>query len=137
MNMKNISPSRISLKNLIVITQVSWNAINIHNSKDCLLTLYFLFSHFGNNRAAFMDIKKSVGPSQSSTWMFCCSSSWGKKLQSSSSHLKCHPIFWINQENLTGITMCKSACHISKLNRIVVNPFSLCSHFGNNREDAA
>ena len=48
-----------------------------------------------------------------------------------------HPFFWISQENLTGITMCKSACHISKLNRIVVNPFSLCSHFGNNREDAA
>jgi hypothetical protein len=48
-----------------------------------------------------------------------------------------HPIFWISQENLAGITMCKSACHISKLNRIVVNPFSLFSHFGNNREDAA
>jgi hypothetical protein len=69
----------------------------------------------------------------------------GKKLQSSSSHLNRHshhithhhPIFWISQENLTGITMCKSACHISKLNRIVVNPFSLYSHFGNNREDAA
>ena len=53
----------------------------------------------------------------------------------SSSHH--HPIFWISQENLSGITMCKYACHISKLNRIVVNPFSLCSHFGNNREDAA
>jgi hypothetical protein len=48
-----------------------------------------------------------------------------------------HPIFWISQENLTGITLCKSACHISKLNRIVVNPFSLFSHCGNNREDAA
>jgi hypothetical protein len=48
-----------------------------------------------------------------------------------------HPIFWISQENLTGITMCKYACHISKLNWIVVNPFSLCRHFGNNREDAA
>jgi hypothetical protein len=33
--------------------------------------------------------------------------------------------------------MCKYACHISKLNWIVVNPFSLCRHFGNNREDAA
>jgi hypothetical protein len=53
MNVMNISPSRISLKNLIIITQVSWSAINIHNSKDCLLTLYFLFSHFGNNPAAF------------------------------------------------------------------------------------
>ena len=40
MNIKSISPSRINLKNLIVITQVSWNAMNIHNSKDCLLTLY-------------------------------------------------------------------------------------------------
>jgi hypothetical protein len=58
-NIKNISPSRISLKNLIIIIQVSWNAINIHNSKDCLLALYFLFSHFGNNCAAFMDIKKA------------------------------------------------------------------------------
>jgi hypothetical protein len=48
-----------------------------------------------------------------------------------------HPIFWISQENLTGITMCKSAFHISKLNRIVVNPFFLFSYFGNNREDAA
>jgi hypothetical protein len=48
-----------------------------------------------------------------------------------------HPIFSISQENLTGITLCKSACHISKLNRIVVNPFSLFSHCGNNREDAA
>jgi hypothetical protein len=60
MNIKSISPSRISLKNLIVITQVSyWNAIKIHNSKDCLLTLYFLFSHFGNNRAASMGIKRA------------------------------------------------------------------------------
>ncbi len=62
-------------------------------------------------------------------------------LESSSHHMihitHCHPIFRISQENLTGITMCKSACHISKLNWIVVNPFSLCSHFGNNREDAA
>ena len=57
----------------------------------------------------------------------------------SSSHRITHrqPIFWISQENLAGITMCKSACHISKLNWIVVNPFSLFSHFGNNREDAA
>jgi hypothetical protein len=62
MNIKSISPSRISLKYLIVITQVSWNAINIHHSKDCLLTLYFLFSHFGNNRAAFMDIKRASAP---------------------------------------------------------------------------
>jgi hypothetical protein len=28
MNIKSISPSRISLKNLIIITQVGWNAIN-------------------------------------------------------------------------------------------------------------
>jgi hypothetical protein len=69
--------------------------------------------------------------------MFCGSSSWGEKLLSSSSHLNCHPIFWISQENLTGITICKSARQISKLNRILVNPFSLFSHFGNNREDAA
>jgi hypothetical protein len=62
MNIKSISPSRINLKNLIVITQVSWNAMNIHNSKDCLLTLYFLFSYFGNNRAAFMDIKRASAP---------------------------------------------------------------------------
>ena len=62
MNIKSISPSRISLKNLIVITQVGWNAINIHNSKDCLLTLHFLFSHFGNNHAAFMDINRASGP---------------------------------------------------------------------------
>ena len=62
MNMKNISPSRISLKNLIVITQVSWNAVNIPNSKNCLSTLSFLFSHFGNNRAAFMDIIKVSAP---------------------------------------------------------------------------
>ena len=40
-----------------------------------------------------------------------------------------HPIFWISQTILTGITMRKSACHISKPNRIVVNPFSLFSHF--------
>ncbi len=53
----------------------------------------------------------------------------------SSSQSHHHPIFWISQESLTGITMCKSACHISKLN--VVNPFSLFSHFGNNLEDAA
>jgi hypothetical protein len=33
--------------------------------------------------------------------------------------------------------MCKSAYKISKLIRIVVNLFSLCSHFGNNQEDAA
>jgi hypothetical protein len=33
--------------------------------------------------------------------------------------------------------MCKSGRQISNLNRIVVNSFSLCSHFGNNREDAA
>ena len=62
MNIKNISPSRISLKNLIVITQVSWNVINIHHSKNCLLTVYFLFCHFGNNRATFMDIKKASVP---------------------------------------------------------------------------
>ena len=62
MNIKSISPSRINLKNLIIITQVSWNAMNIHNSKDCLLTLYFLFSYFGNNRAAFMDIKRASAP---------------------------------------------------------------------------
>jgi hypothetical protein len=63
MNIKSISPSRISLKNLIVITQVSyWNAIKIHNSKDCLLTLYFLFSRFGNNRAASMGIKRASAP---------------------------------------------------------------------------
>ena len=62
MNIKSISPSRISLKNLIIITQVGWNAINIHNSKEWLLTLYFLFSHFGNNRAAFMDIIKVSAP---------------------------------------------------------------------------
>jgi hypothetical protein len=62
MNIKSISPSRISLKYLIVITQVSWNAINIHHSKDCLLTLYFLFGHSGNNRAAFMDIKRASAP---------------------------------------------------------------------------
>ena len=48
-----------------------------------------------------------------------------------------HPIFWISQENLIGITMCKSNCQISNLNRIVVNLFSLCSDFGNNRKDAA
>ena len=48
-----------------------------------------------------------------------------------------HPIFWISWENLTGITMCKSAYKISKLSRIFVNLFSLCSHFGNNQEDAA
>ena len=58
-DIKSISPSRISLKYLIVITQVSWNAINI---QDCLLTLYFVFSHFGNNRAAFMDIKRASAP---------------------------------------------------------------------------
>jgi hypothetical protein len=46
-------------------------------------------------------------------------------------------LLWISQENLTGITMCKSARQISKLNRIVVNSLFLCSHFGNNREDAA
>jgi len=33
--------------------------------------------------------------------------------------------------------MCKSAYKISKLSRIFVNLFSLCSHFGNNQEDAA
>ena len=33
MNINSISPSWISLKYLIIITQVSWNAINIHNSK--------------------------------------------------------------------------------------------------------
>jgi hypothetical protein len=43
MNIKSISPSRISLKNLIIITQVSWNAINKNNSKEWLLTLYFFF----------------------------------------------------------------------------------------------
>jgi hypothetical protein len=36
--------------------------MNIPNSKDCLLTLSFLFSHFGNNRAAFVDIKRASAP---------------------------------------------------------------------------
>jgi hypothetical protein len=85
MNIKSTSPSRISLKNLIVITQVSyWNAIKIHNSKDCLLTLYFLFSHFGNNRAASMGIKRASAHRKNhhpffkfSTWiiiiiLYCC-----------------------------------------------------------------
>jgi hypothetical protein len=76
----------LSLKNLIVITQVGWNAINIHNSKDCLLTLYCLFSHFGNNRAASMGIKRASAHRKNphpffklSTWihhhlfiLYCC-----------------------------------------------------------------
>ena len=122
MNIKSISPSRINLKNLIVITQVSWNAMNIHNSKDCLLTLYFLFSYFGNNRTAFMDIKRASAPHNH---QHGCSAvlRLGKKatviiLLELSSHgiTHHHPIFWISQENLTGITLCKSACHFSKLN---------------------
>ena len=93
-NIKNISLSRISLKNLIAITQVSWNAINIHNSKDCLLTLYFLFSHFGNNRAAFMDIyeRRPLTIINMDLLRFFVLGKKATVINSSSSHLNCHPI---------------------------------------------
>ena len=42
-HIKSISPSRISIENLVVITQVSWNAINISNRKSVFInSLFFI-----------------------------------------------------------------------------------------------
>ncbi len=103
----------------------------------------FFFCHFGNNRAAFMDIKRESAPhndqhGSSAVLRLGEKSCCHHQLELSSHHIiHRHPIFWISQENLTGITMCKSDCQICNLNRIVINSFSLSSHFGNNQEDAA
>ncbi len=44
MNIKSVSPLRINLESLIVITQVSWNATNISNQKTVFINS--LFCHF-------------------------------------------------------------------------------------------
>ena len=58
MNIKSVSPLRINLESLIVITQVSWNATNISNQKTVFINSLFFILSFGINRAAFMDTKK-------------------------------------------------------------------------------
>ena len=58
MNIKSVSPLRINLESLIVITQVSLNATNISNQKTVFINSLFFILSFGINRAAFMDTKK-------------------------------------------------------------------------------
>jgi hypothetical protein len=95
MNIKSVSPLRINLESLIVITQVSWNATNISNQKTVFINSFFYF----------VILELTVHPSWTSTWINMQPLTiinmdllrffvlW-KKLQSSS-HLNCHPIFWI------------------------------------------